>query len=147
MAQASPAHHDEPVTLDIGALIRSEREKRQWTQMSLARRIGVSLRTEGGWENGNPVPRSRLPAIEKALGVRLRPDGQGGYRAEDARTGPPDIEDTEQVDTDGAEGRVVLYYRPGFLDGLTDDERERIIARGRHAVLEEAARIRRERGE
>ena len=38
------------------------------TQQTLAALLGVSVRTVGNWESGATVPKSRMGALEKALG-------------------------------------------------------------------------------
>jgi transcriptional regulator with XRE-family HTH domain len=54
----------------LGTAIRRARNRRRWTQMQLAERAGVSVRTVGDWERGVKVPRN-LTVVEDILGVRL----------------------------------------------------------------------------
>jgi transcriptional regulator with XRE-family HTH domain len=126
---------------DLGQVLREERERRGLKQQQVANRIGVSLRAVNGWENGATIPASRVPAIERALGIKLVRDGLGGYRLADPNQ-PPHIEGMEQVETTGDGGRVVLYFPANFFDGMTQDRRDQVIAAGRLSMLREAREIR-----
>ena len=48
----------------------SEREQRKVTQGDIAKRLGVSPSSIGAWENGVPVPPSRITSLCKEYNVR-----------------------------------------------------------------------------
>ncbi len=61
--------------MNVGRAIRAARTKRKMTQAELALKLGVVVSTVCEWEDDSKKgtnPRvDRLPAIAKALGVRL----------------------------------------------------------------------------
>ena len=60
--------------LNIGVYIAAQRASRKLTQMQLAKRIGVNVRTVTRWEVGDTSPGlSQLPALAAAL----EPAGRG----------------------------------------------------------------------
>ena len=114
---------------DLGELFRAAREARRLTQADLAKRVGVTLRTIGNWERGQPIPPGRIPHLEAALGVRARPDGHGGYRL--TTQAVPD-----QVAEPGAEGgAVTIFVNPEILATHSAAEIEYAVAAGRAAIL------------
>jgi transcriptional regulator with XRE-family HTH domain len=58
----------------LGPQIRRARERRRWTQQQLADALDVGLRTVGGWERGEAVPRNSIGALEDVLGISLAGD-------------------------------------------------------------------------
>lgn len=59
---------------DIGPRIRAAREALGWTQVELAKRLKVGMKTVSGWENGHRYPTRKLTLLESVLGVRLTDD-------------------------------------------------------------------------
>jgi transcriptional regulator with XRE-family HTH domain len=89
----------------LGARIRRARERAQLSQEDLARLVGASKRAVGDWENDRRKPRNRLGALEEVLGVPL-----------DAEPEPePAIPKS-------------LLREIEATDGLTEDERQAVIA-------------------
>ena len=57
---------------EMGVLVRSERERRRWSQTQLAERVGVSLPWISQFERGKPT--AQIDLVLKtlaALGIRL----------------------------------------------------------------------------
>ncbi len=66
--------------------IRELRQERQWTQLELANRLGVTPSTVYNWERGNWEPRaSQLRQLAALFGVRMDdiklPEPQAGKLA------------------------------------------------------------------
>lgn len=61
--------------MDLGERIRTAREAANLSQAELAAAIGSAPRSVGNWERGVSLPRSKIGALEKALGVNLREGG------------------------------------------------------------------------
>lgn len=79
--------------MNLGDRIRSAREAAGLSQGQLAEKVNVATRTIWNWERGGASPRSKLGALERALGVQLR--GQ----LDDSRDAPrlPDATDAQLV--------------------------------------------------
>ena len=107
----------------LGKRIANARNLKGLTQEELARLVGVSKGSVRNWETGGKAPRDALPRLEKVLEVDL---GSGAY------VGP--VED----DADG----VLLDLPDEALAGLTDVEREEVVAAARLAALKKAREIR-----
>src|SRR5215469_10064764 len=56
---------------DLGLRIRRARERLRMTQAQLAFKLDVGVRTVGGWERGESVPRNSIGALEDVLAVSL----------------------------------------------------------------------------
>lgn len=71
--------------MSLGDHIRTAREAASLSQAHLAVAVGVTQRTIGNWERGTANPRSKLDALERVLGVRLRDTNtDGSPRLDDA---------------------------------------------------------------
>lgn len=110
------------------------------TQQDLAEAVGVSLRSVGNWERGQTIPKSKLTLVQSVLRTRFVAMAEGLYEIQPLE--PPAVPGLQGVETSGEEGRVVLYYRPGFFEGMSDDQQAEILAAGRLAVLKAAREIR-----
>jgi transcriptional regulator with XRE-family HTH domain len=53
---------------ELGPAIRRARNAKGWSQADLASRLGVALRSVGGWERGEHVPLNRLAMLHELLG-------------------------------------------------------------------------------
>jgi transcriptional regulator with XRE-family HTH domain len=62
---------DRLVPVNLGEIIKAQRERRRLTQGELAGRVGVHPKTIYKWESGAQVPTRHLVALEDALGVQL----------------------------------------------------------------------------
>jgi transcriptional regulator with XRE-family HTH domain len=58
--------------VSLGQRIRSAREAADLSREELAEMVGVSVKTIGNWERDAVAPKSKLGAVERALGVQLR---------------------------------------------------------------------------
>ena len=58
--------------VSLGDRIRSAREAAGKTREELANQVGVSVKTIGNWETDRVTPKSKLGAVERALGIPLR---------------------------------------------------------------------------
>jgi transcriptional regulator with XRE-family HTH domain len=63
--------------MPIGKAIARARQRKRWTQVELAERVGVNESAVVAWETGRHFPARNLGAIEDALGIDL-----AGYEAE-----------------------------------------------------------------
>lgn len=61
------------VHMQLGEAIRSARQRRGLTQAQLGEALPnrVHAKTVSKWERGLAIPRGQLPALERALGLRL----------------------------------------------------------------------------
>lgn len=107
----------------LGRRIAHARNLKGLTQAQLAELVGVSKGSVRNWETGGKAPRDALPRLEQALDVDL---GSGAY------VGP------EPDDADG----VMLDLPDDALAGLSDVEREEVVAAARLAALKKAREIR-----
>lgn len=57
-----------------GARIARRRHQLDWSQVELARRLGVSPTTVANWERGASYPKKKLGKVEQVLGITL--DGE-----------------------------------------------------------------------
>lgn len=64
----------------VGARIAKRRHQLDWSQVELARRLGVSPSTVANWERGAAYPKKKLGKVEQVLGISL----------EDEPEAPPD---------------------------------------------------------
>ena len=55
----------------VGARIAKRRHQLDWSQVELARRLGVSPSTVANWERGASYPKRKLGKVEQVLGVTL----------------------------------------------------------------------------
>lgn len=126
----------EPET--IGELLARHRQRRRMTQAELADDLGVAERTVRNWEGGLRAPRGKTvhQALERVLGVRLIPVGEGRYRTAPSEVGVPNLGGVDVVETSTDQGRFVISFPKGVLDGLSPLERELRIARAQVAALE-----------
>lgn len=70
MSDRKPARADNDTDTGVAARIRDAREALDWTPEELARRLGVTVDTVEGWENGDRDPRSnRLVTLAGVLQV------------------------------------------------------------------------------
>lgn len=58
----------------IGARIARRRHQLDWSQVELARRLGVSPSTVANWERGASYPKKKLGKVEHVLGISLDGD-------------------------------------------------------------------------
>ena len=64
---------------DIGSAIRAARQAKGWSQVRLAREVGVSQGAISNWESGYRLPEwARLLVIAAALGLALALVRRGG---------------------------------------------------------------------
>jgi ribosome-binding protein aMBF1 (putative translation factor) len=57
--------------LPIGRVIDRARQRKRWTQVELAERVGVHELTVVAWEKGRFYPRRNIVALEEALEISL----------------------------------------------------------------------------
>jgi transcriptional regulator with XRE-family HTH domain len=55
----------------IGARIARRRHQLDWSQVELARRLGVSPSTVANWERGTAYPKKKWGKVEQVLGITL----------------------------------------------------------------------------
>lgn len=60
----------------IGARIARRRHQLDWSQIELARRLGVSPSTVANWERGASYPKKKLGKVEQVLGIALEDEPQ-----------------------------------------------------------------------
>ena len=58
----------------VGARIAKRRHQLDWSQVELARKLGVSPSTVANWERGASYPKKKLGKVEQVLGISL--DGE-----------------------------------------------------------------------
>lgn len=58
-------------TPPLGKAIARARQRKSWTQVELADRLGVHETTVVAWETGRHYPKRKLGAIEEALEISL----------------------------------------------------------------------------
>lgn len=104
----------------LGDRIRAAREAKGWTQAELAQKVGVARETVGNWETGVSSPRNKTGRLVQVLGS----------------LGTSEDESTSS-------GTVLLDLPPSVLEGLTEDERQEVIARAKATAMQAAREIRR----
>jgi transcriptional regulator with XRE-family HTH domain len=62
---------DAPDPRVIGARIARRRHQLDWSQVELARRLGVSPSSVADWERGASYPKKKWGKIEQVLGIAL----------------------------------------------------------------------------
>lgn len=101
---------------ELGAIVREARKAAGMTQADLAKKVGVSDRTIGAFENGvRMLHAGNLRAVFRVL--ELDPDHPGGHDGDSIRARMP------------AEVRVLLDIMGGWLSALSEPDRERHIQR------------------
>ena len=94
----------------VGARIAKRRHQLDWSQVELARRLGVSPSTVANWERGASYPKRKLGKVEQVLGVTLdgpEPEPEPdllppGLRARIRRTLPPHRAAAVEADVEDA---------------------------------------------
>lgn len=135
---ATDSVHTEHVAR-LGDLIREERERQQLTQLQLANRVGVSLRTVGNWERGGVIRDVHLPAIESALGARFVRDGRGFRLVSTAKA--PIIDGMDAIEVPGGDGDetpLIIFVRRSKVQGMSQEAYDLAIAAARLAFLQKA---------
>lgn len=107
----------------LAARIRRARELRGWTQQQLADQLGVARETVGNWETGVSTPRNKEALVRQVLGL----DSPGSVG--------PEVQDPD--------GGVLLDLPDEALAGLSDLEREEVLAAAKETALRKAREIRR----
>lgn len=110
----------------LGDRIRRAREQRGWTQAQLAAEVGVARETIGNWETGASSPRNAMGRLEAVLGTPLAGDPPASVRG-------------AQDDVHA----VLLDLPATALEGLSEVEREEVIARAKATALQAAREIKR----
>src|SRR5690242_11281602 len=94
----------------IGARIARRRHQLDWSQVELARRLGVSPSTVANWERGASYPKKKWGKVEQVLGISL--DG-------DLEPEEPELPTPEELDDLRRHALEVLGEDAGpFLDAL-----------------------------
>jgi transcriptional regulator with XRE-family HTH domain len=104
----------------IGARIAKRRHQLGWSQIELARRLGVSPSSVANWERGASYPLKTLGRVEQVLGVPL--DGPPEPKPPPPPLISPEVEAAVRA---GAES-------PEEAEALLDAMRERKLSRLRN---------------
>jgi transcriptional regulator with XRE-family HTH domain len=102
----------------IGARIARRRHQLDWSQVELARRLGVSPSTVANWERGASYPKKKLGKVELVLGISL-----------DDEPPPPELPTPEEMDGLRDHIREVL----GDKGDRAIDEIDRAVAKDARA--------------
>lgn len=119
--------------------VLAEMAGRSWTTMDLSRAAGIDPGTAGDFLAGKRQPKiGTLGKIDKALGW------DAGELARITREGGAPKKATVGAEPHNED--VLLHLPAAALDGLSDMEREEVIARARAVALQAAREIRETKG-